>query len=365
MPSNEEERPNLDILRSVAVTAVLVDHLVPTLKHQIGYSNNFLSALTVHIGAAGVLAFFVHTSLVLMHSLDRLHRSGRGQVALRFYVRRFFRIYPLSICCVGTVLFLGIPAMTWRTTPPITPSVVISNLLLVQNLWTKQSVLGPLWSLPYEIQMYLVLPILHRLARGSRPVVGLLTLITIFCMFGTMLNTVFNHLNMAAYIPCFLAGVLCYALERRQRAVIPGIFWLFSVLGLVTAYCISNLCSREPIFWVGWIYCLVLGVTINRFHESVDQRKNKIFKRIATYSYGLYLWHVPALYAVFSCLRVPDPLLGTALFLVLTVALSVASYHFLEAPMIELGRHLSTSTLSGARLRSSPSKRRNFETEFD
>ena len=221
----EDEQPNLDLLRSLAVTTVLADHLVPTLKFLIGYDNPALLALTLHIGHAGVLAFFVHTSLVLMYSLDRLDRSGHGLLAVRFYIRRVFRIYPLSVFCIATALLLDIPAMTWRSTEPITWKVTLANLLLIQNLWTKQSVLGPLWSLPYEVQMYLVLPLLHRYARRSRSAIGLLALFGIFCAIGTAIAVTSGRMNMAAYVPCFVAGVLCYALRRSQREKIPAGFW--------------------------------------------------------------------------------------------------------------------------------------------
>jgi peptidoglycan/LPS O-acetylase OafA/YrhL len=134
---------NLNILRSFAVLTVMIDHLVPTIERYIGHVNPALLAFTANIGHTGVLAFFVHTSLVLMYSLYRLALYHPWQaVTARFYIRRFFRIYPLSIACVISVLLFGIPAMTWRDTSPITVKVVVANLLLIQNLFTKQSVLG-------------------------------------------------------------------------------------------------------------------------------------------------------------------------------------------------------------------------------
>src|SRR5262245_53945778 len=104
---SRQDSPNLDILRAVAVLTVVVDHLVPTLRFH-GYEvPRLVQLLTFHIGHAGVLAFFVHTSLVLMYSLDRTGgAAGSAPWFGRFYLRRGLRIYPLAIACVVAVVTL-------------------------------------------------------------------------------------------------------------------------------------------------------------------------------------------------------------------------------------------------------------------
>lgn len=84
------------MLRSIAVVTVIIDHLIPTLVYHGVHVPVTLRALTEYIGQAGVLAFFVHTSLVLMSSLERMQGSSTlGRLAARVYVRRFFRAPPL------------------------------------------------------------------------------------------------------------------------------------------------------------------------------------------------------------------------------------------------------------------------------
>jgi hypothetical protein len=44
---------------------------------------------------------------------------------------------------------------------------------------------------------------------------------------------------MAAYIPCFLCGVLCYSLRNRIGAFIPSALWPPFLLLLFSGYCLA------------------------------------------------------------------------------------------------------------------------------
>src|SRR5579863_2076322 len=77
---NTGEMANLDFLRAVAVGLVFTGHLLATMRIR-GAGD---------LGHFGVLLFFVHTSLVLMMSMERLGLSGRN-LYVSFAVRRIFR----------------------------------------------------------------------------------------------------------------------------------------------------------------------------------------------------------------------------------------------------------------------------------
>ena len=89
--------PNLDFLRAVAVLLVLFHLLITT-----------NTRLPDYFGQFGVLLFFVHTSLVLMFSLERIERN-KQELFITFYIRRLFRIYPLSIVCVSIIVLFHLP----------------------------------------------------------------------------------------------------------------------------------------------------------------------------------------------------------------------------------------------------------------
>ena len=335
---------NLDVLRSIAVSVVVADHLVLTLAYQAGLPRyGALDRLAFYVGQTGVLAFFVHTSLVLMYSLERMNGSP-VPVTLRFYTRRFFRIYPLAIFCITLVLMLHIPATAWWDKGVVvTPSLILANLMLAQNVFGTGSVLAPLWSLPYEVQMYLVLPALYYLALKKRAVAYLFGLLAFFCCFGLLLFWQRgNDLNIFEYVPCFLAGVLCFVLRERIRPFLSAAFWPPFLFLLIAGYCIARHRYEKWSFWIGWLFCLVLGLAINAFHNSAFRPLNVLAEKIALYSYGVYLIHIPILYLVFEVLGIRKPVLGSLLFAVLTMTASVVTYHLIESPCIDLGRRLSS-----------------------
>src|SRR5271168_3671117 len=105
-PISRGASPNLDFLRSMAVLMVLADHLT---RH---FHLDRLGPLEfANLGIFGVLLFFVHTSLVLMHSMRRSGLNGID-LAKEFYIRRFFRIYPLSIVTILAAVALHLHAGT-------------------------------------------------------------------------------------------------------------------------------------------------------------------------------------------------------------------------------------------------------------
>ena len=354
--SFHKESPNLDLLRSVAVLAVLTDHIAAT--HGIAQRHVFLGEL----GYWGVLLFFVHTSFVLMMSLERLRLEGWRLYAM-FYLRRFFRIYPLSIVTVALVLILHIPRGSWISQYQyLGLKATISNFLLCQNLTVSRSVIGPLWSLPYEIQMYLLLPALFTVLRWSRSAKPLISIwaVSIAIGFlqpwlgGTDVGVRFrlDRFTIAEYIPCFLAGVTTYYLSLRWREPnLPFWIWPFTVIA-ITAVDLRWHRQATLLSHIGWYCCLALGIVVTRCRESTHRSLNRCTHYVAKYSYGLYLGQIPVLWFAFVELHSWPKLERWGVFLVLIILVPVVSYHLIEGPFIRIGADLSASALKPSRLAS-------------
>ena len=90
---------NLDLLRSFAVTLVVGFHLAKF------FNFKFAGLRITDFGLLGVMLFFVHTTLVLMFSLERQSMRPAASLFIPFMVRRCFRIYPLALAVVLFVYF--------------------------------------------------------------------------------------------------------------------------------------------------------------------------------------------------------------------------------------------------------------------
>ena len=319
---------NLDVLRAIAVLAVFVDH---TLGRTLMPDTRALAQM----GRAGVLLFFVHTSLVLMGSIER-QQDG----ALAFYIRRAFRIYPLAIATVVGVAGFGLASLPAVTTPRL-----LANLTLTQNLFGAKDVIGPLWSLPLEVQMYAVLPLCFVVARKGVRATLLLFVLAVVVGVLVRVEPHLWRLSVGLYGPCFVSGILAYALLRRApRAVIPPSLWPLVVLCVIAGAVLLEATAGQPVR--GWFICLAIGLLIPFVRDMEPSRLTRYAAKVATYSYGIYLLHVPALIVVFVHGADWPSAVQWPAYLALVTTLALLGYHCIEKPGITLGKRVSARVAS-------------------
>jgi peptidoglycan/LPS O-acetylase OafA/YrhL len=340
------ESRNLDFLRSVAVLLVLVDHLFMAA----GLAERF--PVVYDMGRLGVLMFFVHTSIVLMLSLERSEERNTGDLFRDFYIRRGFRIYPLSIICVLLVCAFGVPQ-----TPGGAPAArgafqIIASLLLVQNVAGQLSVISPMWSLPLEVQMYIVLPFLYVFAR-RHSVPDLLKVACAAVLIGLPFDRAVSmhlvrglgRLDILAYAPCFIAGVMSYRLSRNRTPSISSWLWPLALIATVTGYLLWQTLLPDPTnrmpAYRGWVACWILGAIIPQFREMKLRWLRSASHYVAKYSYGIYLGQVPALWIGFTVWPQTHSALRWVVSIVLLAGIAVAGYHAIEYPGILLGKRVA------------------------
>ena len=322
---------NLDLLRTIAVSFVVVFHVLLVFQTT-PYG-------LMKLGYWGVLMFFVHTSVVLAASLDRLSAEPSVRTYAIFLARRCFRILPLSVLVVLIIVASGIPVAHLRhgtfLSIPIDSETIVGNLLLVQNLVGKDSLEAPLWTLPYEMEMYLFLPALFWFSlriKNSFAVVGAWFFVAVLMLF--LHNTGWDF---PTFVPCFLVGIVAYRLARDAKVTLPYWGWPILLIVLTAAFIIF------PRYKMNWVCCLIIGLSIPVFSEIPDGVFRRTCHIVSRYSYGIYLVHFIGLWLAFSYLRTIPNWERWAVFLAATASASFLLYHAIEAPFIAFGKRITGS----------------------
>ena len=330
----------LDSLRAVAVTLVLLDHLVET----IGAASSPISIrIAWQLGRLGVILFFVHTTYVLMMSMQRRGLTGPTLVK-DFYVRRGFRIYPLALAAVATVILFGIPRTPWSGLhPELTPVTVLSNVLLVQDLTSAPALLGPMWSLSPEVLMYLALPFLFLIVR-ARPLWSTVAALWFCAVIVAVVaeSSGAPQLSVAYFAPCFMSGVVAFWARERREGSWPFWAWALSLSSIIALYLgIGTLSKEVHVAAAAWCCCLLMGVLLPGFAETGSRAVRVTSHVVAKYSYGIYLGHMIALWLAFSLLSEWPRVAQWGVFAAVMVALPYAGYHLIEEPLIQIGNKVA------------------------
>ena len=160
-PDRVKRFPGLDGLRGLAVIAVMLFHLDPSL---------------IPGGFLGVDLFFVVSGyLITRLLLTEITQRGTLRVG-RFYLRRVRRLFPAVAALIIAVVLASI--FVWRDELATLPGSVFSSLGYVTNWWLigahqsyfvstgRPPMLQHLWSLAIEEQYYLLWPGVIMLVTG-------------------------------------------------------------------------------------------------------------------------------------------------------------------------------------------------------
>jgi len=331
--------PSLDGLRAISILLVILGHSVSKLSHPKAYQ------LLGHFGNLGVKAFFLISGFLITTLLLKEWDKSGGVSLKNFYIRRSLRIFPAFLVYVGVVVLLEARGMI-----TLEPGDVLHALTYTMNYhMTRGWVLNHLWSLSVEEQFYLLWPAVLLLAAPGRAwkfvlaAVAVAPLIRAVMWFGfgagpTAVSRHFEAVCDALACGCALAffynrlgEVTWYTrlIRARWYLLIPPALMLIAALGhkvhpwiyYVPGQTLANFgilllldrCIRYPEDWFG------------------DLINWAIFRWVGVISYSLYLWQ--ELFLDYE----PEHLgLTLPWNLVLTFAVSAASYYLVEKQFLKL-----------------------------
>ncbi|MBP8233081.1 acyltransferase [Rhizorhabdus sp.] len=341
-----EHRREIDGLRAVAVIPVIFFHAGQSL-----FAGGFL----------GVDIFFVISGYLITSIL--IEDSRRGDVSLRrFYERRVRRIVPMlylvmALCAVGG-WFLMLPDQLENLGQSIVATTLFSNNLLLAattGYWDVSIALKPLvhsWSLGVEEQFYLLLPWLFLLVRSPAARRAWLAGVAVASLALALVLT--RHIPLAAFYLSPLrfweiaTGALCAGRLRAQASVRSDILAALGLALIVVAMTGAAMARLVPLPLV-WIV-LAVGGTVLFLHAGSDRRgPGRLLAwppivLLGLISYSAYLWHQPV-FAFARMISREPPLPATLSALVPAIlALSYASWRWIERPCRDAER-VGTRTL--------------------
>jgi peptidoglycan/LPS O-acetylase OafA/YrhL len=339
--SAQRDLANLDLLRAFAVLLVFFGNLARF------HGMNYLGPLSLDLVGPGVLLFYVHTYFVLMQSLERQWNDrGSAKLFTVFMIRRSFRILPLSMLAVALVVIFRLPLMSlephhfYGVVHP-SSSLVLLNLLLVQDLTRSVNILEPLWSLPLEMQMYLFLPGLFLFIRPARSIWRLVILWAIAVGFGAMTLHSEGITSVVRAFALFLPGAIAYQIQRKKISMLPAFLWPVLIAALTILFLaaadrggVGGLLARE------YCVCLLLGLLMPRFRQISTDWLVVPSHAIAKYSYGIYLTQFFTIWLALEEMSHLPKIIRLGTLIVLGAGLPVFFYHVIEEPMIRFGKRL-------------------------
>jgi peptidoglycan/LPS O-acetylase OafA/YrhL len=329
---------NLDLLRAIAVLCVFANHFLDP-----------FGIKTDSLGHIGVIMFFIHTSFVLMASLQRMEVSTQSRRGLfeAFWLRRIFRIYPLAILFIVAAVIFRVPPFPGMAYAWIGVKGFFANLALVQNLTYSPDVLSPLWSLPLEIQMYAMLPFVYVFFRPSKGYH-----LAIFWIFMVVLALVLPRVNLRldvfAFAPCFGSGIVAFYLLRNRpqtRQRLPSWLWPVGIIAAIVLFGPMGTISWRHKLYSAWALSLALGLLYVNVREGPSNFVHGICHWIAEHSYGIYLSHIVFIWLAFYPMAAAPVWLRVLVFVTATIGVPAILYRTVEHPLVLVGGHISRRVL--------------------
>lgn len=344
----------LDGLRAIAVTTVILFHLTP-------------GALPG--GYLGVDIFFVISGFLITTLLLR-ERATTGRISLPgFWARRARRLLPalaLVVLAAATAAWvIGGDVLVGIGRQMLGAATFSYNWLALASQTSYFDATTPelfrnLWSLAVEEQFYLLWPLLItviallprravRLAVILVLAIGSIAAMVTLSLLGTEPTRLYYGTDTHSFGLTIGAALAVLAVDwsarvlewRRASRIILPVLGAVAVLGLLALSWF--LAEDSPLVFQGGlvIVALLTAVAIagsvvpgSFLGRALDILPLRV---VGERSYGLYLWHWPAMVLVTAAAPALDPWVIGGIALAITVVGATLSYRFIEQPVRRRG----------------------------
>jgi peptidoglycan/LPS O-acetylase OafA/YrhL len=289
----------IDGMRALAALYVVAHHTIQSWSGLSPLTQTFFS-----FGEQAVAIFITISGFCL--ALPQASRMVWTVDTKRFYLRRAWRILPPYYAAVAVGIAFALLRLSVGM--PISNRTIWIHLLMVQNWsWTEMfTLIGPLWSVALECQIYLLFPLLIML-RKRTGIVGML-------IAGTLIGEGSFHLlhsrGMTHLLIYFTFGMACAEWAFAQRSRVP-MQWLIGI-GIVLGLFKSNGGHARDL-----VSCVVSGALM-AYLAQCDQNAIRSFLSwkplawVGLFSYSIYLIHGVFLENIYAFMSLHGLLNGPA-----------------------------------------------------
>lgn len=324
--------PTLDGWRGVAILLVLASHQS---------TDVFGPPVFIPTGLHGVTIFFVLSGYLITTKLME-EQARTGQINLKnFYLRRFFRLMPGAWFYLLVVFGItGATADALRSHQ----EALVASLLFFRNFANVHGQLpssgqfwltGHFWTLSMEEQFYLLWPgviVFAGLRRSRWTALGVASALAFYRwinIHALMRSTIQVRLESQYHADALLLGCAAAMLLPRLRGYLRA--WMVLPLAAALIWCIFKFSDLIPL-GESAVIALLLCVTSLHPRTAISRLLDwKPLAYIGTISYSLYLWQQPFMFFPGSW-----DMRGTAVRLILLLAMTLFSYYGIERTCLEL-----------------------------
>lgn len=331
-------RPNnFDLIRLLAATQVLASHAIWHLNLNIPSSINILLGKF-----PGVPIFFVISGFLISASWEK-------NPNIKTYIRnRILRIYPalwicllVSICMAvvfGGVNFLRLQAIPWFLSQ--ISFVQFFNPEFLRN-YGVGTLNGSLWTIPVELQFYIILPLLYYIFSLYKPKISRKFYIFFaVCMVASLVVSKmgFTHIvemifsvTLLPHLYMFMVGIILQKLKLYEHSAIFGKGLLWIVIYLAFSFLIIDFPLKLQ------LGNILLAVSIVSMAYSSPLLATRALKG-RDISYGVYLYHMVFI-NIFVELGLTNNEPIFLLATILTFLTALLSWIFIEKPTLSRKTH--------------------------
>lgn len=355
-----ERVKELDGLRALAILLVVAWHYIGI----VGGPESTLWRIFI-FGRTGVDLFFVLSGYLITRIL--LSNTESPDYFAMFYRRRSFRILPiyfvlLAIYLIGRQLGGSAPILFGGPLPWWSYVIGIQNVWMAIEQTYGAAWLAGTWSLAIEEQFYLIFPLVVYCA-SSKSLPRFLIALLVLCPIGRLIAySLGDELGYYVLMPLradiLAIGALIAWLEfsgsssASVRRIFQIVFWSCVCFFPIFAWVIENSTFTMAVWGHSYLVALfgstVFMVLDHRGAPQLAFLRSRPAAFFASISYALYLTHGYVLILVFLAAKSSPTVVtwhGAALTILafaISIAICVASYRFIEGPLIRMAHRKFT-----------------------